>query len=135
VVPRGGSAESAKIKALSGELSREGPIEAISGISADVPPSGERKSTLQSSPTEKQSISEQTNVCTAAPAGMEPASTFEFEPLEHSAYIGRLYLGRYVRISERQYAAYDARNRLLGRFRKRTDALAVFDRFIVRGEQ
>jgi len=66
---------------------------------------------------------------------MEPASTFEFEPLEHSAYIGRLYLGRYVRISERQYAAYDARNRLLGRFRKRTDALAVFDRFIVRGEQ
>ena len=132
-MPRGGSAESAKIKALSGELSREGPIEAISGISADVPPSGKRKSTLQISPTEKQSISEQTNVCTAAPAGMEPASTSE--PLEHSAYIGRLYLGRYVRISERQYAAYDARNRLLGRFGKRTDALAAFDRFIVRGEQ
>ena len=132
MVPRGGSAESAKTKALSGELSREGPIEAISGISADVPPSGKRKSTLQISPTEKQSISEQTNVCTAAPAGMEPASTSE--PLEHSAY-SRLYLGRYVRISERQYAAYDARNRLLGRFGKRTDALAAFDRFIVRGEQ
>jgi hypothetical protein len=128
MVPRGGSAESAKIKDLSDELSREGPIEAISGISADVPPSGKRKSTLQISPIEKQSISEQTNVCTAAPARMEPASTSEFEPHEHSAYIGRLYLGRYVRVAENQYAVYDARNRLLGRFRKRTDALAVFDR-------
>jgi len=74
-------------------------------------------------------------VRTAASAGMERASNSEFEPLECSVYIGRRYLGRYVRVAENQYAVYDARNRLLGRFGKRTGALAAFDRFIVRGEQ
>jgi hypothetical protein len=38
LVPLAGSAESAKIKDLSGELSREGLIEAIDEISVDVPP-------------------------------------------------------------------------------------------------
>jgi hypothetical protein len=54
----------------------------------------------------------------------------EFEPLEHSVYIGRLRLGRYVRVGLSQYAAYDADDRP---FAKRTDALAAFD--IVGGKQ
>lgn len=52
---------------------------------------------------------------------------FEFEPLQHSVYIGRQRLGHYVRIGVRQYAAYDSRNRLLGSFTKRADALAAID--------
>ena len=48
-----------------------------------------------------------------------------FEPLEHAVYIGRQKLGRYSRVGVRRYAAYDARNRLIGRFRKRADALAA----------
>jgi hypothetical protein len=59
----------------------------------------------------------------------------EFEPLDHSVYVGRWRLGRYERVAKRKYAAYDARGQLLGRFTKRTDALAAFDRFIVGGEQ
>jgi hypothetical protein len=39
-----------------------------------------------------------------------------FEPLHHSVYEGRERLGHYVRISPKQYAAYDARSRLLGKF-------------------
>jgi hypothetical protein len=46
----------------------------------------------------------------------------KFNPLEHSVYCGRERLGSYVRISATSYAAYDARCRLLGRFRKRKDA-------------
>ena len=49
---------------------------------------------------------------------MERASNSEFEPLECSVYIGRRYLGRYVRVAENQYAVYDARNRLLVRWRR-----------------
>jgi hypothetical protein len=52
----------------------------------------------------------------------------EFEPLEHSVYHGRQRLGRYVRIAARRYAAYDARNRLLGKFKKRKDAWAAIGR-------
>jgi hypothetical protein len=48
--------------------------------------------------------------------------TPEFEPLEHSVYHGRQRLGCYVRIAARRYAAYDARNRSLGKFKKRKDA-------------
>jgi hypothetical protein len=51
----------------------------------------------------------------------------EFEPVEHSVYIGRQRLGHYVRIGVRRYAAYDLRNRLLGSFTKRADALAAID--------
>ena len=60
--------------------------------------------------------------------------TVKFEPLERSIYIGRQRLGRYIRIGVRRYAAYDASNRLLGRFSKRTDALSAIDR-TVEGEQ
>jgi hypothetical protein len=58
----------------------------------------------------------------------------DFEPLEHSVYIGRLRLGRYKRIAKRRYAAYDARDRLIGSFMKRADALAAID-LAVRGAQ
>jgi hypothetical protein len=51
-----------------------------------------------------------------------------FEPVEHSVYIGRQRLGRYVRVAARRYEAYDVRDRLLGGFTKRTDALAAIDR-------
>lgn len=50
--------------------------------------------------------------------GKEP----EFEPLEHSVYLGRERLGRYSRISPKLYAAFDASDRLLGEFKKRKDA-------------
>lgn len=53
-----------------------------------------------------------------AKRGRRPAENLqhkhlEFEPLYHSVYNGRHRLGHYVRIALRQYAAYDARNRLL----------------------
>jgi hypothetical protein len=62
------------------------------------------------------------------------AQPVQFEPLEHSIYIGRHRLGRYIRIGVRRYAAYDASNQLLGRFTKRADALVAIDRTLG-GEQ
>lgn len=56
---------------------------------------------------------------------LKPASSSNFDPLEHSVYIGRQYLGRYLRIGVRRFAAYDARDLLLGHFAKRLDALAA----------
>lgn len=41
----------------------------------------------------------------------------DFEPLEHSVYFGRQRLGRYCRIAERLYAAFDAEDHPLGEFR------------------
>jgi hypothetical protein len=49
----------------------------------------------------------------------------EFEPLEHSVYLGRERLGRYSRIGPKLYAAFDAKDRLLGEFKKRKDAYAA----------
>jgi len=49
----------------------------------------------------------------------------KFEPLEHSVYLGRERLGRYSRIGQERYAAFDARDRLLGEFRRRKDAYAA----------
>jgi hypothetical protein len=50
-----------------------------------------------------------------------------FERLTHSVYVGRRRLGRYVRVAKTRYKAYDARDRLIGSFRKRADALAAVD--------
>jgi hypothetical protein len=55
------------------------------------------------------------------------ASRSDFAPLEHSIYVGRRRLGRYVRIGVRLYAAYGARDQLLGCFTKRANALAAID--------
>jgi len=52
----------------------------------------------------------------------------EFEPLSHSVYDGRQRLGHYVRIAHRQYAAYDARNRPLGKFASTGAAFAAVGR-------
>ena len=49
----------------------------------------------------------------------------EFEPLEHSVYLGRERLGRYSRIGPKLYAAFDAEDRFLGEFKKRKDAYAA----------
>lgn len=46
----------------------------------------------------------------------------KFEPLEHSVYLGRERLGHYSRIGAKLYAAFDAKDRLLGEFRRRKDA-------------
>jgi hypothetical protein len=49
----------------------------------------------------------------------------EFEPLEHSVYLGRERLGRYSRIGPKLYAAFDTDDRLLGEFKRRKDAYAA----------
>ena len=51
-----------------------------------------------------------------------------FEPLHHSVYEGRERLGHYVRISPKRFAAYDARNRLLGKFGSTTAAFGAVGR-------
>jgi hypothetical protein len=43
--------------------------------------------------------------------------------LEHSVYLGRERLGRYVKAKRKPYTAFDANNRVLGRFRTRAKAL------------
>jgi hypothetical protein len=59
----------------------------------------------------------------------------KFEPLEHSVYIGRRFLGRYERVGKGKFAAFDANDRLLGRFSKLANAQRAFNRFVVGGEQ
>jgi hypothetical protein len=49
----------------------------------------------------------------------------DFEPLEHSVYFGRERLGRCSRIGQKLYAAFDAKDRLLGRFKRLKDAYAA----------
>jgi hypothetical protein len=49
----------------------------------------------------------------------------DFEPLEHSVYLGRERLGRCSRIGQKLYAAFDAKDRLLGRFKRLKDAYAA----------
>lgn len=43
--------------------------------------------------------------------------------VEHSLYFGRERLGRYVKLDRKRYKAFDARDRLLGKFVSRTRAL------------
>lgn len=69
----------------------------------------------------------------AAPAGKrrrrpDEIPQLEFEPLYHFVYDGRHRLGHYVRIAHRQYAAYDAGNRLLGKFASTGAAFAAVGR-------
>jgi len=52
----------------------------------------------------------------------------DFEPLEHSVYVGRRFLGRYERVSVKRYAAFDESGRRLGGFGKRAAALVAIDR-------
>jgi hypothetical protein len=54
-------------------------------------------------------------VCRRAKILQQP----EFEPLEHSVNLGRERLGRYSRIGQKLYAAFDAKDRLLGQFKRR----------------
>jgi len=49
----------------------------------------------------------------------------KFKLLEHSVYIGRERLGRYVQTDRKKYKAFDANNRPLGNFRVRERALAA----------
>lgn len=58
----------------------------------------------------------------------------DFPPLDHSVYLGRERLGRYLRIGKRLYAAYDAGDLHLGNFKSRqaayrsvTDAARALD--------
>jgi hypothetical protein len=59
----------------------------------------------------------------------------KFEPLEHSVYVGRRFLGRYERIGKSKFAAFDADNRPLGRFNKLANAQKAFDRLATGSEQ
>lgn len=49
----------------------------------------------------------------------------EFELVEHSVYLGRERLGRYVQTDRRQFKVFDANDRPLGNFRVRARALAA----------
>jgi hypothetical protein len=62
------------------------------------------------------------------PAENPERKQIEFEPLYHSVYDGRQRLGHYVRIAPRRYAAYDARNRLMGKFASKEAAFAAVGR-------
>jgi hypothetical protein len=62
------------------------------------------------------------------PAENPQRKQLEFESLYHSVYDGRQRLGHYVRIGPRRYGAYDARNRLLGRFGSKRAAFAAVGR-------
>ena len=50
----------------------------------------------------------------------------DFEPLNHSVYVGRRYLGRYERVAPSKYAAYDPSGKLLGRFNTVANARKAF---------
>jgi hypothetical protein len=64
----------------------------------------------------------QWNVSTSDSIGVQQP---EFEPVEHSVYLGRERLGRYSRIGPKLYAAFDSKDRLLGQFKRRNDAYAA----------
>lgn len=46
----------------------------------------------------------------------------EFDPVEHSVYLGRERLGRYSRAGKNLYRAFDAGDRLLGDFGRPCEA-------------
>jgi hypothetical protein len=52
----------------------------------------------------------------------------EFKPIEHSVYIGRERLGRYVQADRNKYKAFDANDDPLGNFRVRARMLAAIDK-------
>jgi len=47
------------------------------------------------------------------------------KPIEHSVYLGRERLGRYVQMDHKRFKAFDALDRPLGNFRIRAGALAA----------
>jgi hypothetical protein len=47
------------------------------------------------------------------------------EPIEHSLYLGRERLGRYVQMDHKRFKAFDQHDRFLGNFRVRARALAA----------
>jgi hypothetical protein len=49
----------------------------------------------------------------------------DFKPIHHSVYVGRERLGRYLQTAPKRFAAFDARDRLLGKFKKQKDACAA----------
>jgi len=63
--------------------------------------------------------------CNVSVSGSIGVQQPEFDPLEHSVYLGRERLGRYSRIAPKLYAAFDAKDRLLGEFKGRKDAYAA----------
>ncbi|HEY8335296.1 MAG TPA: hypothetical protein VIQ05_16000 [Tardiphaga sp.] len=54
--------------------------------------------------------------------GFEPP---DFEPIDHAVYLGRERLGRYLQTAPKRFAAFDARDVLLGDFKKQKDACAA----------
>jgi hypothetical protein len=50
------------------------------------------------------------------------------DPVEHSVYLGRERLGRYLKIHRKRYVAFDAGDCPLGSFRTRPKALAAIRR-------
>jgi hypothetical protein len=50
------------------------------------------------------------------------------KPIEHSVYIGRERLGRYLQNGPKKYEAFDANERPLGNFRIRARMLAAIRR-------
>ena len=59
----------------------------------------------------------------------------DFEPLEHSVYVGRQHFGRYERISKKKYAAYDSKGKLLGRFTGLARVRKAFDPLIAKASR
>jgi hypothetical protein len=47
------------------------------------------------------------------------------KPIEHSVYLGRERLGRYVQMDRKRFEAFDALDRPLGNFRVRARALTA----------
>ena len=66
--------------------------------------------------------------CNVSASGSIGVQQSEFEPVEHSVYLGRERLGRYSRIGPKLYIAFDAKDRLLGEFKRRKDAYAAVSR-------
>jgi hypothetical protein len=58
-----------------------------------------------------------------APRGTDTAR--QRNPIEHSVYIGRERLGRYVQTDRKQFKAFAANDRPLGNFRVRERMLAA----------
>ena len=63
--------------------------------------------------------------CNVSASGSIGVQQPEFDPLEHSVYLGRERLGRYSRFGPKLYAAFDRKDRFLGEFKSRKDAYAA----------
>jgi hypothetical protein len=70
-------------------------------------------------------VPEYLSQCKVLPSDSIEAQQPEFEPVDHSVYLGRERLGRYSRIGPRLYAAFDSKDRLLGQFKTRVNAYAA----------